>query len=73
MKSDDQLSKICSERGINIGSPMLHSCGSGVTACVVDLAMRILGAPESVVYDGSWTEYGSIEEPDFESDCSQLA
>ena len=34
------------------------SCGSGVTACVVGLALYLTGAPEAAIYDGSWTEWG---------------
>lgn len=45
--------------------PTINSCGSGVTACVNDLGLRIVGAEKSIVFDGSWTEYGLTEEPDF--------
>jgi thiosulfate/3-mercaptopyruvate sulfurtransferase len=34
------------------------SCGSGVTACILTLGLRIAGLPEGAVYDGSWTEWG---------------
>lgn len=41
--------------------PMVTSCGSGLTACIVGLAMHQLGLPASrwAVYDGSWSEWGS--------------
>ena len=35
------------------------SCGSGVTACVVALALHEIGITDAAVYDGSWTEWGS--------------
>jgi thiosulfate/3-mercaptopyruvate sulfurtransferase len=35
------------------------SCGSGITACAVLLALEVAGARETAVYDGSWTEWGS--------------
>ena len=47
------------DAGIDTTLPTVHSCGSGVTACIVDLAMRILGAEKSAIYDGSWSEYVS--------------
>ena len=38
--------------------PLVTSCGSGVTACILTLGMRLAGFPEGAVYDGSWTEWG---------------
>ena len=59
MKPDKELAKIMIDVGIDTTLPTVHSCGSGVTACIVDLAMRILGAEKSAIYDGSWSEYVS--------------
>jgi len=44
--------------GVDIGRPVVASCGSGVTAGIVALALAILGRPDAAVYDGSWTEWG---------------
>ncbi len=39
--------------------PITTTCGSGVTACTLALALYDIGIPEVAVYDGSWTEWGS--------------
>lgn len=65
LKSDKELSKIFIEKNIDTTLPTINSCGSGVTACILDLGLNVMGAPKSSIYDGSWTEYGSVEEPDF--------
>ncbi len=44
--------------GIDGTRPVVTSCGSGVTACILTLGLRIAGFPEGAVYDGSWTEWG---------------
>ncbi len=36
----------------------MTSCGSGITACILTLAMVHAGLPTGAVYDGSWTEWG---------------
>jgi len=44
--------------GVDGARPVVTSCGSGVTACILTLGMRLAGLPEGAVYDGSWTEWG---------------
>jgi thiosulfate/3-mercaptopyruvate sulfurtransferase len=44
--------------GIDQRRPIVTTCGSGVTACTVALALYQLGAPDVAVYDGSWSEWG---------------
>lgn len=41
---------------------MIFSCGSGITACVLALSAEISGFKKYSVYDGSWTEWGTIKE-----------
>jgi thiosulfate/3-mercaptopyruvate sulfurtransferase len=44
--------------GLDLERPVVTTCGSGVTACTVALALHQLGAPDVAVYDGSWSEWG---------------
>jgi thiosulfate/3-mercaptopyruvate sulfurtransferase len=47
-----------SKAGVDGSLPVITSCGSGVTACILTLGLRLAGLPEGAVYDGSWTEWG---------------
>lgn len=44
--------------GIDPARPIVASCGSGVTACVLALGLNLIGARDVAVYDGSWSEWG---------------
>lgn len=44
--------------GIDEGRPIVTTCGSGVTACTLALALHRLGITDAAVYDGSWSEWG---------------
>ena len=44
--------------GIDPARPVITSCGSGVTACVLLLGLHLIGADKVAVYDGSWSEWG---------------
>ncbi len=56
--SPEKLQSILSAKGIDPSKPIIASCGTGVTACVIETALEVAnyGTPESrKVYDGSWT------------------
>ncbi len=44
--------------GIDGSRPLVTTCGTGVTACILTLGLRVAGFPDGAVYDGSWTEWG---------------
>jgi thiosulfate/3-mercaptopyruvate sulfurtransferase len=53
--------------GLDLAQPIVTSCGSGVTACTVALALHQVGAPDVAVYDGSWSEWGGRGDTPVES------
>ena len=58
MKPADALRQIFTEAGIDLAKPAILSCGSGITACVLALALERIGHRDHSVYDGSWAEWG---------------
>ena len=46
------------EAGVDLTKPIVTTCGSGVTACVISLALYLIGHKDAAVYDGSWAEWG---------------
>jgi thiosulfate/3-mercaptopyruvate sulfurtransferase len=62
MLSPADLEKRFRDAGIDPAQPIIASCGSGVTACVLALGLHEIGAPDAAVYDGSWTEWGGRED-----------
>ena len=45
--------------GLNPGRPVITTCGSGVTACILALGLAVLGNEWASVYDGSWAEWSA--------------
>lgn len=54
----DMLSAKFDEEKIERDQPIICSCGTGVTACALALGLYLLGKDDTIVYDGSWTEWG---------------
>ena len=49
--------------GVDLGRPIVTSCGSGVSAAVLTLALYRLGVRGTALYDGSWSEWGLPDGP----------
>ena len=60
MRSADDLGRIMADAHLDLTKPITASCGTGVTACAVILALESIGVTNTAVYDGSWTEWGSL-------------
>jgi thiosulfate/3-mercaptopyruvate sulfurtransferase len=63
MKSLDELRAVFTGAGVKLDAPIVTSCGSGVSALVLTLALYRLGVRGSALYDGSWTEWGQADGP----------
>ncbi len=57
----DEMIEVFAKAGIDLGEPIVVTCGSGVTTGVVALALHLLGHEDAAVYDGSWAEWGNHE------------
>jgi thiosulfate/3-mercaptopyruvate sulfurtransferase len=58
LKSAAELRKLFEAAGVDLDKPIVTSCGSGITASVLDFALHLLGSKQAAVYDGSWAEWG---------------
>src|SRR5579871_3490100 len=63
MKPLDDLRKAFTGAGVNLDAPIVTSCGSGVSAGVLTLALYRLGITDTALYDGSWSEWGQASGP----------
>jgi thiosulfate/3-mercaptopyruvate sulfurtransferase len=63
MKPLDELRKAFVGAGVDMARPIVTSCGSGVSAAVLTLALYRLGVENTALYDGSWAEWGAPDGP----------
>ncbi|MFN3969759.1 MAG: 3-mercaptopyruvate sulfurtransferase [Gemmobacter sp.] len=62
MKSGDALRAAFEGAGVDLTRPAITTCGSGVTAAILSLALERLGHRNHALYDGSWSEWGMYED-----------
>ncbi len=62
LKSVDDLRQVFERRGIVDDQKVITSCGSGVSAAVINLALLLCGFERQRLYDGSWTEWASVKD-----------
>jgi len=58
----DQLRQRIAAAGIDLGRPLIATCGSGTSACALIHALHLLGDDRVALYDGAWTEWGGRED-----------
>ncbi len=56
----ERLKALFEAAGIDLSGPVVTSCGSGVTAAALTLALETLGHTDNRLYDGSWSEWGGL-------------
>ena len=59
LRPASELREVFDELGVREGTPVVTSCGSGVTAAIISLALAEVGHEDHALYDGSWAEYAS--------------
>ena len=59
MKEPDALRAAFEAAGVDLDRPAITTCGSGITAATLALALERIGKRDWSLYDGSWTEWGS--------------
>lgn len=58
LKTPGELRESLAQRGVTEQTQVITTCGSGLTAAVINLALQVAGLPPGALYDGSWSEWG---------------
>jgi thiosulfate/3-mercaptopyruvate sulfurtransferase len=59
LASRERIEAVFTSAGVDLDKPIITSCGSGVTAAILSLALESIGRKPQGLYDGSWSEWGS--------------
>jgi thiosulfate/3-mercaptopyruvate sulfurtransferase len=58
LKAPQDIEQAFEKAGVDFARPIITTCGSGVTASILLLALESIGKNDVVLYDGSWSEWG---------------
>jgi len=67
-KPNDALKAHFTNLGVDLSGPTIATCGSGVTAAIILLALELIGKQDARLYDGSWAEWDSLDDTPIEKD-----
>ncbi|MDA8584775.1 3-mercaptopyruvate sulfurtransferase [Rhodobacteraceae bacterium] len=62
MKAEAALKSVFEDAGVDLGKPAITTCGSGMTAAILSLALEQIGHRNHALYDGSWAEWGMYDD-----------
>lgn len=62
MKSVPALREVFGAAGVDLAKPVITTCGSGITAAILSLALERMGHRDHALYDGSWAEWGMYDD-----------
>jgi thiosulfate/3-mercaptopyruvate sulfurtransferase len=63
----EELRQVFEKAGVDLSRPVVTSCGSGVTAAAITLALESVGHRDNRLYDGSWSEWGGRDDTPVET------
>ncbi len=67
-KGGAEIRRAFEAAGVDLDRPVVTTCGSGITACVLAFGLHLIGHREFAVYDGSWSEWGGRDDTPIASD-----
>jgi thiosulfate/3-mercaptopyruvate sulfurtransferase len=70
MRPKDELERAFADMNVALDRPSVCTCGSGITAAIVALALARVGRWDAALYDGSWAEWGACADTPVETGAS---